>query len=401
VSDLKGRVRVLYSFPHKLGGNRICYIAWQQVKGLASAGAEILAFPGVLQTPVPANVRVKPTLARGRVRIPYKVLGSMRAFALHDFVVARRLRKLAGQVDIVHAWPLGALETLRTAAKLGVPTVLERPNAHTRFAYEVVEHECRRLGVTLPSGYEHSYNADVLRKEEQEYELATRLLCPSDFVVRTFLDQGFSGEKLARTSYGFDENRFFPEHREQGAKQGITMLFVGLCAVRKGLHYALEAWLQSSAHRDGAFLIAGEFLPEYATKLSSMLSHPSVHVLGQRSDIPELMRRSDILILPSIEEGFGLVIAEAMASGCVPLASEACTETCRHMVTGLVHRVGDVEALTQQINLVNDDRALLVRLRANCLSAAPDTTWSVAGTKLLHVYREVIAAKRGGTDGRV
>ena len=63
-------------------------------------------------------------------------------------------------------------------------------------------------------------------------------------------------------------------------------------------------------------------------KLAPMLSHPSVRVLGHRNDVPELMRQSDILVLPSIEEGFGLVITEAMGSGCVPLASEACTEIC-------------------------------------------------------------------------
>ena len=75
------------------------------------------------------------------------------------------------------------------------------------------------------------------------------------------------------------------------------------------------------------------------------LAHPSVKVLGHRNDVAELMRKSDILVLPSIEEGFGLVIAEAMGSGCVPLASEACTEICRHMKTGLMHKIGDVEAL--------------------------------------------------------
>ena len=40
----------------------------------------------------------------------------MRAVALHDRIVARRIEKLAGQIDIIHTWPLGALETLKTAA---------------------------------------------------------------------------------------------------------------------------------------------------------------------------------------------------------------------------------------------------------------------------------------------
>ena len=92
------------------------------------------------------------------------------------------------------------------------------------------------------------------------------------------------------------------------------MLFVGVAAVRKGLHYALEAWLRSPASDDGRFLIAGEFLPEYAQRLSTMLAHPSVHALGHRNDVPELMRTSDVLVLPSIEEGSASSAAKLSAA---------------------------------------------------------------------------------------
>lgn len=384
------KLRVLYSFPHKLGADRICYTAWQQVKSITEAGADVVAFPGVLHKPLPPNVQVYPTLARGKIRIPYKVLGSRRTLALHDWIVARRIEKMAGQIDIIHTWPLGALRTLKTAARIGIPTVLERPNAHTRFAYEVVQKECERIGVVLPPDHEHAYKEDVLRREEEEYRLAYRLLCPSDFVVRTFIDQGFEREKLVRHIYGFDETKFYPDSKSCDQRRGLTMLSVGVCAVRKGLHYALEAWLQSSAASDGTFLIAGEFLPAYAKKLSSMLAHPSVKVLGHRNDVPELMRKSDILVLPSIEEGFGLVCTEAMGSGCVPLVSDACTDLCKHMGNSLVHQVGDVSALARHITMLHDDRTLLERLRIAGLRAVPDITWKAAGIQLLDAYRNCI-----------
>jgi glycosyltransferase involved in cell wall biosynthesis len=388
----KKRVRVLYSFPHKLGAERICYTAWQQVNGLAAAGADLLVFPGALKRPVPSGVKVMPTLVLGRIRMPYKLIGSMRAFALHDYIVSRRIEKLAGQIDIIHTWSQGALRTIETAARLGIPTVLERPNAHTRFAYEVVQQECERLGVALPPGHEHAYNEEVLRVEEEEFERADRLLCPSEFVVQTFLDRGFVQERLVRHIYGFDEKTYFPDEQPRDNKHGLTMLFVGVCAVRKGLHFALEAWLNSPAHHDGKFLIAGEFLPAYEQKLSAMLAHPSVHVLGHRNDVPELMRKSDILVLPSIEEGFGLVCTEAMGSGCVPLVSDACTDLCQHMENALVHHAGDVAALKQHITMVHEDRDLLQKLRTAGLGIVPEITWTAAGEKLLDVYRETIAA---------
>jgi glycosyltransferase involved in cell wall biosynthesis len=320
----------------------------------------------------------------------------MRTVAFHDHIVARRLEKLAGQIDIVHTWPLGAMETLKMARRLGIPTVLERCNAHTGFAMEVVQRECDRLGVTLPPDHEHAYNATKLRKEEEEYELADRLLCPSDFVMRTFLDRGYPAAKLARHQYGFDERTFHASSKPRSASPGLTMLFVGVCAVRKGVHYALEAWLNSPASQAGTFLIAGEFLPDYAQKLKPMLQHPSVKVLGHRNDVPELMRKSDILVLPSIEEGSALVTSEARGSGCVLVVSEAAGAICQHMKNALVHSVGDVAALTQHITKLHEDRGLLERLRTASLATVPELTWTAAGKVLLEVYRETIAAHRAG-----
>lgn len=340
-----------------------------------------------------------PDVSKGKIPAALPHFGILRTVALHDHIVARRLEKLAGQIDIVHTWPLGAIETLKTAARLGIPTVLERCNAHTRYAMEVVQRECDRLQVTLPRDHEHAYNAWKLFKEEEEYELAHRLLCPSDFVVKTFLDRGYPAEKLARHQYGFDGEGYYPETERTEKRRGLTALFVGVCAVRKGVHYALEAWIKSPASQDGIFLIAGEFLPEYKEKLASMLAHPTVRVLGHRNDVPELMRTSDILVLPSIEEGSALVTSEARGSGCVLLVSEAAGAICRHMENALVHSVGDVAALARHFTMLHEDAALLSRLRAASLDTVSELTWTVAGEKLLDVYRETIASYRTGSAG--
>jgi glycosyltransferase involved in cell wall biosynthesis len=112
------------------------------------------------------------------------------------------------------------------------------------------------------------------------------------------------------------------------------------------------------------------------------------------------MRRSDVLVLPSIEEGFGLVCTEAMGSGCVPLVSDACTDVCRHGDNALVHAVGDVDALAEHISLLHGDRAQLARLRAACLQTAPSVTWAAAGVMLRDVYREVLEAAVTGATAR-
>jgi glycosyltransferase involved in cell wall biosynthesis len=382
-------VRVLHSFPHKIGAGRICMTAWHEVADAANAGGDLTVYAGVVQRPLPRRVRTRTTLARGRWRIPYGVLGQLRALALHDRIVARALPKLADSIDVVHTWPLAGLQTLRTARRLGIPSAVERPNAHTRFAYEAVARECERLGVALPPDEDHAFNATRLRMEEEEYDLADYLLCPSDFVVQTFRDQGFGPEKLVRHRYGYDDSLYHPAAGEREPRSGLNALFVGVCAVRKGLHFALEAWLSSPASATGTFRIAGEFLPSYEAKLADMLAHPSVQVLGHRDDVPELMRDSDIMLLPSIEEGFGLVCVEAIGSGSVPLVSDACTELCVHDQNALVHAVGDVDAITRHITLLDQDRDRLAELRAACLQTAPSVTWAAAGRRLLQIYEEI------------
>ena len=383
-------VRVLQSFPHKIGAARICTTAWHQATGADAAGADVMLYTGVVHRPLPPSVRVKTTLSLGRLRVPYSVVGHRRALSLHDRMVARALPRLASHVDVVHAWPLAARHTLESARRLGIPTVLERPNAHTRFAMDVVARECHRLGVALPPDQEHAYNAAKLEQEEEEYALADHLLCPSEFVVRTFLDQGVPREKLLRHAYGFDQTRYYPSSAARDDGSGLAALFVGVCAVRKGLHYALEAWLRSTASQTGTFSIAGEFLPGYRERLADLLAHPSVRVLGHRSDVPELMRRSDVLMLPSLEEGSPLVCMEAVASGCVPLVSDRCDEVCVAN-NALVHPVGDVDLLSEHLSELDADRSRLRALRAACLTVAPELTWEQAGRRLLGAYEEAAA----------
>jgi len=171
------------------------------------------------------------------------------------------------------------------------------------------------------------------------------------------------------------------------------VIYVGVAAVRKGLHFALEAWLNSPASKDGEFLIVGGFIPAYQQNLAPMLAHPSIKVLGHRNDVPALMRDCDVFVMPSIEEGFGLVCTEAMASGCVPLVSDACTDLCRHEVNSLVHKVADVKSLTLHISQLAGDRALLRRLRRGGLSFVPEITWSAAGETLVEAYRKIIKNK--------
>ena len=137
-------------------------------------------------------------------------------------------------------------------------------------------------------------------------------------------------------------------------------------------------------------MMCGDFVPGYREKLGKLLDHPSIEVLGHRSDIPELMRQSDLFVLSSVEEGSALVTYEARGSGCVLMVSDASGAVCGHMENALVHASRDFETLTSHINLLNADRELLGKLRSASISGLDQLTWHAAGTRLLEVYQEAL-----------
>lgn len=382
-------VRVLYSFPHKLGAGRICSTAWHQVEGAAKAGAQMTVITGSQAKPLQTRTKVRTTLSLGKLRVPYRLIGRDLACSWHDLATSLWLESNHREVDVVHGWPLGSLRTIRVARKHGIPVVLERPNAHTAFAYEEVAKENREVGIELPGDHDHQFDSKRLQLEETEYAEADFLLCPSDFVARTFLDRGFPPSKLVRHQYGFDLSRFTSGSTEAPGHDGLVMIYAGVVEPRKGLHHALKAWLASGAQEKGTFMVCGEFVPGYRERLEPMLSHPSVKVMGHRTDLPDLMRQSDLFVLSSVEEGSALVTYEARGSGCVLLVSDASGAVCRHMENGLIHASRDVAALTDHIRLLDRDRALLARLRAASGSDLDKLTWDEAGRRLEEVYREV------------
>jgi glycosyltransferase involved in cell wall biosynthesis len=377
-------MRVLYSFPHALGAPGIGTTALNQLRALVRLGIDVDVYAASFAVEVPGDGRRVATLAAGPVRVPHRALGVARAYAYHDLRVATALRARSGAYDVVHAWPRSCLRTFAAARRTGVRAVREVPNTHTGHAYERVARELEELGMALPSGHSHAFDAKVLSLEEAEYRLADVLLVPSPYVRQTFLERGFPADRLSMHRYGFDPDRFAPgPDRERGP---FTAVFLGRAEPRKGLHYALRAWHESGLAARGRFLIAGSFTPAYRELLSPWIDDPSVEVVGFVDDTEALLQRCDVLLLPSVEEGSALVTYEAMACGCVPLVSDAAGARCRHGREGLIHAAGDVAALAADLRLLESDRGLLAEMRAAALAARSELTWDAAAREVSAAY---------------
>jgi len=386
-----GRIRVVYSFPDTLGAPGIGTTAWNQVEGLIGLGHEVRVYATALAREVPGAAEVVTTLTLAGKRVPHRAVGRRRAYRYHDRQVGDALRKLAGQVDVVHMWPRATIETAAAARETGVVSVREAPNTHTAYAYERVAAETARLGLAQPRGHSHTVDAHALALEETEYAAVDLVAVPSEFSRRTFLNRGHAPARLGLHQYGFDPARFpAPQAERNGRAPGLRAVFVGRCEPRKGLHYALQAWLASGAADRGTFTICGDFYPGYEDLLAEQLGHPSVCVKGFVPNVAALMRESDVLVLPTVEEGSALVTYEAQASGCVPVVSDAAGARCTHLEDGLVHDAGDITALTEHLRLLDRDPELLSRLRARTLARREELTWEQGARDLERLYLELL-----------
>ena len=385
-------MKVLYSFPDTLGKPGIGTTAFNQAAALAEIGVEVFVVATSAVRQAAGWLDLQETLSLFGRRLPHRAMGIARSYRYHDRRAARRLASLGREVDVVHCWPRATLRTAGVAHQFRIPLLREVPNTHTAHAYEVAAAEHAALGIPPAPGQSHSPDLETLALEQAEYDAADLLLVPSEYARGTFLERGFPAEKLALHRYGYDPDTFYAEKEVLDVNAPLRVVFAGRCEPRKGLHYALRAWVESGVAERGRFLICGDFVPGYREALRDWLEHPSVEVSTFTPELPKVLRTSHILVLPSIEEGSALVTYEAQASGCALLVSEAAGARCTHLVQGLVHPVGDVATLTEHLRMLDDDRRLLESLRAEAQKHAAMLTWRAAAQELQTIYANAVDA---------
>jgi glycosyltransferase involved in cell wall biosynthesis len=392
-------MHVLYSFPDGLGAPGIGTTARHQVEGLIAQGIDVTVWCTSLHCDLPGARRVVTTLQAFGVRVPHRALGGGdRAYRYHDACVARGLRRAAPAVDVVHVWPRASLRTARAARALGIRAVREAPNTHTGYAFDAVRRECELLGIAPPPGHSHTFDVRRLRHEQAEYDAVDVILCQSEFSRATFVERGVPAAKVAVHQNGTDISRFRADDAPRGAGRPLTALFAGRLEPRKGLHYALEAWARSGAgERGGRLVICGEFVPGYREVVAEGLELPGVELRGYVPDLSDVMRQSDVFLLPSVEEGSALVTYEAQACGCVLVVSDATGARCEHLETGLVHAARDVDVLAEHLRMLDRDPALLARLRAATIARLDELSWARSAEEQAGVYAAALAGDLGPT----
>jgi glycosyltransferase involved in cell wall biosynthesis len=122
-------------------------------------------------------------------------------------------------------------------------------------------------------------------------------------------------------------------------------------------------------------------------------------------DLVQVMHESHVMVLPSVLEGFGLVIPEAMATGLPVIASthSAAPEIIRDGIDGFVLEPDDVDGLVRRLDELAADRDLCQRLSASAAGRAAEYSWERHEQRLGEIVSEIPfrSALTAETDGVV
>jgi len=211
------------------------------------------------------------------------------------------------------------LLTGRTAKRRGGRFVLDRACPDIRVQQAVIGEESRKLGGTFDG-----HALWFIERQVEEYEEADVILCPSDYSRRSFPDELRQKVVLAPLLGRASAAAGSAERvaREPGAP--FTVGVVGGDPVRKGYRYLLEAWKKLALPNARLLIRSGGGLKEFPVLERLLAELPNVSIVGYVPNIADFYRRCDAFVLPSIDDGFGMAMFEAIANGVATIATRNC-----------------------------------------------------------------------------
>jgi glycosyltransferase involved in cell wall biosynthesis len=285
----------------------------------------------------------------GLLRLPERFRPRSRTlFLWQDREFDRWVGDKLSKHDFVHAMPGQALETFRRAKALGVRAVLNHATGPSRNWVEIMRGEYERVGLTIDKAT--VYDESFLEREAKEYDLAD-LHCVASTVVKQQLTlSGVLPERVWIVPYGADPEVFYP--RVDGSPREFRILFAGYVSLRKGMITLLTA-LEKLRKKDWRVDFYGGVAQEARPDIDSYSGQTPLffHAPVTQNDLAEKMREASVLVLSSLEEGFGLVVPQALSCGTPSIVSEAvgAKDLIKNRENGSVFPVKDSEALCEEL----------------------------------------------------
>ena len=290
--------------------------------------------------------------------------------AAFDKWVAKRLVR---QYPIYWGFQGSCRDSLKAAREAGSIAVAEFAIAHVSSAVRILSTEAERHPEWAATISNYHFPDWYRERLEEEPLLADVCVAASSFTRQSLLEVGVPDTRILTLPLGADLTLFKPKPRRTDGV--FRVLFVGGVGQRKGIKYLLDAY-KSIAGPSTELVLCGP-LPK---ELSPLKLYDGLFEATGRVDQSEVIRQmydADVLVLPSVFEGFGLVIVEAMATGMPVIAStHSCgPEVIRSGVDGFVLEPDDVEGIADRLQRLHDDRLLASQMGANAATRAAEFSW--------------------------
>ena len=253
---------------------------------------------------------------------------------------AKQIGKLRPQICYVFS-EIGK-EVLNWAVDNGVETVLDSPTTHLRRFRAVREEESQRL---CHSSYHGHPDRSMVSRVEREYIMARRIRVSSGLIRDSMIANGLSPDKLFQIGLPVNLNRFKPPPDRASSSGPLRVCFVGSFDLGKGFVYLLRA-IRKLGPEHFSLEMVGATGDRCSRHLLAEESRGIILTHGPGDPLPAYIR-AEVFVLPSLNDGFGFVAAEAMACGLPVIVTDQCgvAEHVRDGQTGWVVNAGSTDAI--------------------------------------------------------
>ena len=236
-----------------------------------------------------------------------------------------------------------SLHSFNRARQLGCEQlILMAANSH-------VDHVSRQhRQATATFNLERSWLNDVQRRKTiLEYQAADFIEVASEYTRKSFLDAGFSPEKLVRTILNVHP-RFVPQCREPDGV--FRIVYTGSLTVMKGIPILLEAFSRFPERNSQLILVGGWATGGMRRYIEFWLAKDTRIRLSPGDPLPHL-KQADVYVHPTYEDGFAYAPMEALACGVPVIVTEdtGMKEYVKEGVNGHIVPTGNWEEILERL----------------------------------------------------
>jgi glycosyltransferase involved in cell wall biosynthesis len=286
-------------------------------------------------------------------------------------------RGLTG-MNAVYAYEYTCRQTLPAAKARGISTIYEVPSPQHDFVYDILHPEFEKFPELITPYYTYcrERQAERTQHRKEEFEAADIIISNSRFTRDSFESKGWDAEKIHVVPLGAPPPIDEADVATPNPEKPLQALWAGTFSIRKGAHYLLDAWKEWNPGKRARLVIHGAIdLP--AQLMADLPDSIEVHGSIPRDELYAVYQESDLLMFPTLCDGFGMVTTEGFSKGLPVLTTRnaGSSDLVRHQENGLLIEPADAAALAESLEWAATHRNDLHAMRYEALKTASGWQW--------------------------